>query len=94
MQRTHFLTDHQDYRQTVREFLVREIEPNYSRREEDRLTDRAAYVAAGKSGILGLAIPEEIGGAGVTDYRFRQVLTEELARIGASSFRTSLDVMV
>ena len=33
--------------------------------------------------MLGLAIPEEYGGAGADDFRFNAVLTEELAKVGA-----------
>ncbi|OYD68335.1 acyl-CoA dehydrogenase family protein [Rhodococcus sp. OK302] len=92
MQRKHFEADHEDYRATVREFLAREIEPHYAKWEEDRLVDRAAWLAAGASGILGLNIPEEYGGAGVTDYRFRHVAFEEFARTGTTSFGSGLSV--
>ena len=80
MQRTQFEADHEAYRETVREFLAREIEPNYERWEQERLISRSAWLAAGKFGILGLGISEEFGGAGVTDFRFRQVVFEEVAR--------------
>ena len=33
--------------------------------------------------MLGLAIPEEYGGAGADDFRFNAVLTEEMAKVGA-----------
>ena len=46
MQRTHYDSDHEDYRGTVREFLAREVEPHFLQWEEDRLIDRASYVAA------------------------------------------------
>ncbi len=46
MQRRHFESDHEDYRGTVREFLAREVEPHYLQWEEDRLIDRASYIAA------------------------------------------------
>lgn len=90
MQRRHFESDHEDYRGTVREFLAREVEPHFLQWEEDRLIDRASYVAAGKAGVLGLGVPEEFGGSGVTDYRFRQVVSEEIARTGTTAFGGSL----
>ncbi|MFD4294641.1 acyl-CoA dehydrogenase family protein [Rhodococcus sp. NPDC058505] len=92
MKRTHFEADHEDYRNTVREFLAREVEPHYLQWEEDRLIDRSAYLAAGKSGILGLGVPEQFGGSGVTDYRFRHVVAEEIARTGSTSFGASLSL--
>ncbi|MEZ5151852.1 acyl-CoA dehydrogenase family protein [Rhodococcus zopfii] len=90
MQRTLFEADHEAYRETVREFLAREVEPNYERWEEDRLIDRSVYLAAGKAGILGLGVPEEFGGSGVTDFRFRHIVQEEIARTGTTSFGATL----
>ncbi|KAF0961291.1 acyl-CoA dehydrogenase family protein [Rhodococcus sp. T7] len=92
MQRTIFEKDHEAYRETVREFLAREIEPKYEQWEADRLIDRAAWLAAGKSGIVGLAVPEEFGGSGVTDFRFRYVVAEEIARTATTSFGSGLSV--
>ncbi|MDV7090491.1 acyl-CoA dehydrogenase family protein [Rhodococcus opacus] len=86
MQRTFFDTDHEAYREVVREFLTREVEPHYERWETDRLIDRSAWLAAGRSGIIGLAVPEAYGGSGVTDYRFRNVVSEEIARTATTSF--------
>ncbi|TQC48728.1 acyl-CoA dehydrogenase [Rhodococcus sp. WS4] len=92
MQRTIFEQDHEAYRETVREFLAREIEPNYEQWEADRLIDRSAWLAAGKSGIVGLSVPEEFGGSGVTDYRFRYVVAEEIARTATTSFGSGLSL--
>ena len=90
MQRSLFETDHDAYRDTVREFLAREVEPYYEQWETDRLIDRSAWLAAGKSGIIGLSVPEEFGGSGVTDYRFRCVVSEEIARTATTSFGQSV----
>ncbi|MDV8067152.1 acyl-CoA dehydrogenase family protein [Rhodococcus sp. IEGM 1366] len=90
MQRSLFETDHDAYRDTVREFLAREVEPYYEQWEADRLIDRSAWLAAGKSGIIGLSIPEEFGGSGVGDYRFRCVVSEEIARAATTSFGQSV----
>jgi long-chain-acyl-CoA dehydrogenase len=92
MQRTLFEKDHEDYRQTVREFLAREVQPYYERWEDERLIDRSAWLAAGKAGIVGLGVPEEFSGAGVTDYRFRCVVAEEIARTGTTSFGAGMSL--
>ena len=89
MQRSLFETDHDAYRDTVREFLAREVEPYYEQWETDRLIDRSAWLA-GNSGIIGLSVPEEFGGSGVTDYRFRCVVSEEIARTATTSFGQSV----
>jgi acyl-CoA dehydrogenase len=54
-------------------------------------------LSAGKLGLLGLSVPEEYGGNGITDYRFRVVVISELARVGAaalqSGFSTDDDIV-
>jgi alkylation response protein AidB-like acyl-CoA dehydrogenase len=57
--------------------------------DEQRLIDRSVWIAAGKQGLLGLAVPEHLGGGGTPDYRFRYVLCEELAAVGAASLSSS-----
>ncbi len=42
--------------------------------------------AAGEHGFLGMAVPEEYGGAGVADFRFNVVIGEEVQRVGVSGF--------
>jgi alkylation response protein AidB-like acyl-CoA dehydrogenase len=80
VRRTLFTQDHEAYRTTVSEYLAREALPHYERWEAEHLIDREAWTAAGKAGIIGLAVPEEYGGAGERDYRYRVVVAEEIAR--------------
>ncbi|WP_182379494.1 acyl-CoA dehydrogenase family protein [Nocardioides sp. WS12] len=82
--------DHDDYRASVREFVRREVEPHYLEWEEARLVPRSAWQAAGKNGILGLAVPEQYGGGGVSDFRFPMIVAEELSAVGATSYLLSL----
>ncbi|WP_114951624.1 acyl-CoA dehydrogenase family protein [Sphingosinicella terrae] len=51
------------YRETVRAFFRREVEPRV-REFEEHGSDRAIWRKAGEYGILGATIPEEYGGAG------------------------------
>jgi len=78
-------TDHEAFREVVQAFIKREVEPNAERWEAERNVDRAAWLAAGKQSIIGHLIPERFGGLGTEDYRFRAVVTEELAKVGAAS---------
>ncbi|NDL59686.1 acyl-CoA dehydrogenase family protein [Phytoactinopolyspora mesophila] len=82
--------DHRAFRQIVREYIARAVTPHLTRWEQERRIDRKAWQAAGQQGLLGLAVPEEYGGAGQPDYRFRAVIAEELADVGASSLNIGL----
>ncbi|OBI15733.1 acyl-CoA dehydrogenase [Mycobacterium sp. E2327] len=89
MRRTLFEADHEDFRATVREFVSREVLPNLEMWDRDRLIGRETWHAAGKLGLFGIAVPEEYGGGGLADYRFRCVIMEELARANAAALANS-----
>jgi len=79
----------------VREFLRREVLPNVDDHARDHGFGRKLWLAAGEQGLLGLAVPEEYGGAGAGDYRFNAVLIEELAAVNmalASCLSIHVDV--
>jgi alkylation response protein AidB-like acyl-CoA dehydrogenase len=84
MDRSIFTDDHDAFRDLVRTFVQREIEPYHERWEQDGQVSREVWLAAGKTGLLGMDVPEEYGGGGVQDYRYNAVVGEELVRAGAS----------
>lgn len=86
MRRLLYEEDHETYRNTVREFLAREVAPHQHDWDRDRWIDRAVFVRAAKAGIYALQIDERYGGSGEPDYRYRMVVCEEIARINALSF--------
>lgn len=85
MKRTVYGDDHEAYRDSVRQFLVRYFEP----RAEDIRADKALpprdfWLEAGKHDLLGLEVPAEYTGGDAGDYRFNAVLIEELAKVNAA----------
>ncbi|CAH0236971.1 MULTISPECIES: acyl-CoA dehydrogenase family protein [unclassified Arthrobacter] len=80
MKRKLFEEDHEMFREMAAEFNVRAIAPHYAQWDEDHMMSRELWSAAGEQGLLGLAVPEEFGGMGMSDYRFRAVLDEEFAK--------------
>lgn len=86
MKSTFYTDDHEAYRESVREFLRRDVEPHHDRWEREHGVDRAIWEKAGAHGMLGLGVPEEFGGGGEPDYRYRFVFAEEIARTGFTSF--------
>ncbi len=83
MRRTIFEAEHAAFRASVREFVDREVTPHLDRFIDQRGLDRPLWLAAGKAGLLGLAVPEEFGGGAAADFRFNAVLAEELVRVSA-----------
>ncbi|GAA5108449.1 acyl-CoA dehydrogenase family protein [Haloechinothrix salitolerans] len=89
MQRSLYTADHKAYREMVREFIAREVSPHLERWDDECNTGREVWRAAGKQGVIGLGVPEEFGGAGQPDFRYRMVVCEELAQAGAASLSSS-----
>ncbi|MFF0449924.1 acyl-CoA dehydrogenase family protein [Streptomyces sp. NPDC004609] len=92
MERGLFTEDHEQYRETVREFLTREVVPHHARWEAERWIDRDVFARAAEQGVYGLQIPEAYGGAGEQDYRYRMVAAEEIAGAHALSFAVTVSL--
>ncbi|GAA3098942.1 acyl-CoA dehydrogenase family protein [Streptomyces rectiviolaceus] len=90
MKRQIFSAEHEAFRETVRTFLAKEVLPHYEEWEKDGIVSRDAWLAAGKQGLLGLAVPEEYGGGGNADFRYSVVLSEEFTRAGAAGLALGL----
>src|SRR6202012_6301018 len=82
--------EHEAFRETVKQFIERELVPNAEQWESDRLVDRSAFVAAGKYGLIGFNMPERYGGGGVDDFRFNAGIDEEIAPYGGPAPSLSL----
>ena len=85
MQRNHFDDDHLAFGEAFRAFVDKEMVPHYLDWERAGIMPREVFAAAGRSGFLGMAIPEEYGGGGVDDFRFNQILAEQVALAGVTA---------
>ncbi|BCO34438.1 acyl-CoA dehydrogenase [Mycobacterium heckeshornense] len=96
MRRELFTEDHEAFRQLARDFIEKEIEPHYAEWEKAGRMPREVFEKLGSLGMLGMAIPEEYGGAGLPDYRYNVVLQEEAARalVTTGTVRTQLEVIL
>jgi alkylation response protein AidB-like acyl-CoA dehydrogenase len=90
MERTLYESDHEAYRHSVREFLQREVVPHKDRWDDEHMIDRSVYQRAAEAGVYALNVPEQYGGAGEADYRYRLVVCEEVGRVNALSFGLTL----
>ncbi|MEU3607628.1 acyl-CoA dehydrogenase family protein [Streptomyces sp. NPDC035033] len=84
MRRTVFSKDHEAFRGMLRDFIAKEVVPHYPDWERDGRVPRELYRKLGDLGVLGIQVPEEYGGGGVTDFRYEAVLREEIARAGVT----------
>jgi alkylation response protein AidB-like acyl-CoA dehydrogenase len=83
MKRDIYDEDHESFRESARTWIERSVLPNAEKYIQEKSLPREFWLEAGAQGMLGLAIPEEYGGAGAEDFRFNAVLTEEMAKVGA-----------
>jgi len=85
MKRILFTEEHHLFRDSFKHFLEKEVVPYYPQWEQDGIVSREMWLKAGQQGFLGLAVPEEYGGAGVNDFRYNAIMAEESARAGVVS---------
>lgn len=84
MRRSVYTEDHESFRSSVRSFVEREVSPYFAQWEKDGLPDKDIYRKAAESGLIGMQIPEEYGGAGETSYKYNAVFIEETIRADAN----------
>ncbi|QSB13979.1 acyl-CoA dehydrogenase family protein [Natronosporangium hydrolyticum] len=81
----HFQPEHAGFRKLCQDFLAREAVPYHDEWERAGIVSRGFWRAAGAAGLLGVGVPAEYGGAGQPDYRYPQVLAEELIAAGVTA---------
>jgi len=93
---TVFEAEHEDFRQTVRSFLEKEVVPHHAEWDAAGIVPRELWTKAGDAGLLCFDVPEEYGGPGIDDFRFNVIVSEEATRVGASGpgFSVHTDIIV
>ena len=81
IERTVFGEQHEQFRDTVRKFLDKEVAPHHADWEEQGYVDRSVWTKAGANGLLCLSMPEQYGGSDA-DRLYSVVMFEEIARAG------------
>jgi acyl-CoA dehydrogenase len=91
-----YTQEHEDFRKTVRAFFDKEVVPFHEQWEHDGIVPRDLWLKAGETGLLCFDVAEEYGGAGVQDFRYNVVLSEEQTRAGCSGpgFSVHSDIIV
>jgi len=90
MNRRLFDEEHEMFRDSVRNFMKKEIRPHSDKWHAQGIVDREAFEKAGEQGLLLMWADEKYGGAGVSDFRYEQVFIEENAHYGDAGFFATL----
>ncbi len=81
-----FDEEHELFRDAFRTFLEREVRPHMDRWREQGHVDRAVWEKAGQNNFLIPRAPEHLGGLGIDDFRYEQIMIEEQGYIGDTGF--------
>src|SRR5260370_5582316 len=84
-----YTAEHEAYREVVRRFVEKEIEPYGHEWDEAGGFPRVMYQKAAEIGLLGMGFQEEYGGTEVDNFMWI-VAVQELARAGAGGVSASL----
>jgi len=84
VKRAIFEPEHKDFRESVRRFFAEEVVPYHEQWEHDGLAPRELFGKAAEKGMLAMSVPEEFGGLGVDDFRFNQIIVEEVGYAGVA----------
>ncbi len=66
----------------MRRFVAEEITPNHAAWERDGIVPRDLFAKAAAKGMLAMQVPERYGGIGTDDFRFNQIVVEEVSVAG------------
>ena len=88
---SYFSDDHETFRQSVRDFVEREITPHADAWEDERAIPRRIWERMGDEGLLGIMFPEELGGAGA-DVFYALAFLEEIPRSLMGGFVAAVSV--
>ncbi len=84
MKRRLFDDEHEQFRASFRRWLEAEVVPHHLTWESEGIVPRDLFRQAGALGFLGMAIPQDLGGGGVDDFRYNLIIGEEVQAAGVS----------
>jgi acyl-CoA dehydrogenase len=89
MAHLYFTEEHNLFRQSLRDFLAKEVVPHIDTWEKSGKIDRFIWTKFGEMGYFGLAYPEAYGGLDL-DLFYTVILLEELQRINSGGFAAAI----
>ena len=89
MSKRYFTEEHNLFRESLRDFLQKEVVPHIEKWEETGTIERFIWKKFGDMGYFGLAYPESHGGLDL-DLFYTVILLEELQRINSGGFAAAI----
>ncbi|MEM6686040.1 MAG: acyl-CoA dehydrogenase family protein [Bacteroidota bacterium] len=89
MESMYFNEEHHLFRESLRDFLKKEVVPHIDKWEKTGTIDRFIWEKFGEMGFFGLSYPEEYGGMDL-DLFYTVILLEELQRINSGGFAAAI----
>jgi len=89
MSKIYFTEEHQLFRESLRDFLQKEVVPHIDKWEETGTIERFIWKKFAEMGYFGLAYPEAYGGLDL-DLFYTVILLEELQRINSGGFAAAI----
>ena len=89
MSSMYFTEEHELFRQSLKDFLQKEVVPHIEKWEKNGHIERFIWTKFGEMGFFGLAYPEEYGGLNL-DLFYTVILLEELQKIDSGGFAAAM----
>lgn len=89
MESMYFTEEHQLFRNSLRDFLQKEVVPHIEKWEKTGTIERFIWNKFGEMGFLGISYPEKYGGLDL-DIFYMIILLEELQRVNSAGFAAAI----
>ncbi len=86
IQRDLYEEEHEMFRDSVRKWCDQHLAPHAKSWMEEGIVSREAWKAAGDAGFLAMYADEAYGGVGLEDFRYDQIIMEEITRYSSGFF--------
>ncbi|MFT4806665.1 MAG: acyl-CoA dehydrogenase, partial [Psychroserpens sp.] len=89
MSSRYFTEEHELFRQSLKDFLQKEVVPHIEKWEKTGHIERFIWKKFGEMGFFGIAYPEEYGGMDL-DLFYTVILLEELQKVNSGGFAAAI----
>tara|TARA_R110000787_G_scaffold89678_6_gene189686 strand:- start:3362 stop:4528 length:1167 start_codon:yes stop_codon:yes gene_type:complete len=89
MDNMYFTEEHELFRESLKDFLQKEVVPHIDKWEKDGVVERFIWKKMGDMGFFGINYPEEFGGLNL-DLFYTVIFLEELQKVNSGGFAANM----